>query len=566
VTTISAGQAIIEVLKAEGIRFVFGVPGGHTIGIYDALYDAPEIRYVLVRHEQHAACLAAGHAQLTGEPSVVCVTAGPGATNLVTAVAEAFVGALPMIILAGRGATRNALRGASQEIDQVTIFTPLTKWAVRVDRPDLIVESLRQAFVISRSGKPGPVLLDIPQDVLASQVEFSGYKPVGAPARLRGNADRIRAAARSVARAERPLIVSGGGAIASGAAAEVVALAERLAIPVITTLAGRGIVSDDHVLMAGGLGHHRTAITKKLLPEADVVIGIGARFEQQETNWQPSYLPDPKATYIQIDTDPDEIGKSVVADIGIVGDAKSVVAELLAALDAENAARPRSLVDVPRVRELATMRAALEAEADDMAASTRRPIHPMRVIRAARSVFPKDSTVAIDVGVLAQAMAGAFPYFKIYGARRTIVPSSFYGMGFAAAAAPVARLVRPDQAAVCFVGDGSFNMVMNIMPFAAEQKLPVTWCILDDEALGSIRDIQETYFNGRYIGTEFSLQPDFAKMAEACGCHGEKVEDPGQVDAALGRAKAANEAGRPAVLDFIVARERLAASVEFFAR
>jgi acetolactate synthase-1/2/3 large subunit len=212
------------------------------------------------------------------------------------------------------------------------------------------------------------------------------------------------------------------------------------------------------------------------------------------------------------------------------------------------------------------MRAALEVEADTMAASARQPIHPLRVIRTARAVFPRDASVAIDVGVLAQGMGGAFPYFKIFGPRQTIVPSSFYGMGFSAAAAPVAKLVRPNHPAVCFVGDGSFNMVMNIMPMAAEYGLPVTWCILDDQALGSIRDIQQTYFNGRYIGTEFSFQPDFGKVAEACGCYGEKITDPAEVEPALRRAIAANEDGRPAVLDFIVAKERLPASLEFFER
>src|SRR5216684_2755736 len=290
---LSAGRAVVEVLKAEGVKFVFGMPGGHTIGIYDALYGQQEITHVLVRHEQHAASMAAGYAQLTGEPGICCVTAGPGATNLVTSIAEAFVGALPIVISAGRGATRNAHRGASQEIDQVRIFGPITKWAIRVDRPDLIVESLRQAFNVARSGKPGPVLVDIPQDVLASDIEFSDYNPVGKPARSRGDAVQIKAAAAALRSAKRPLIVSGGGAIASDAACEVLRLAEALAIPVATTLAGRGILSDDHVLAVGGLGHHRQEITKRLLPNADVVLGIGTRFEQQETNWKPDYLPAP---------------------------------------------------------------------------------------------------------------------------------------------------------------------------------------------------------------------------------------------------------------------------------
>src|SRR5229473_2722456 len=463
---LSAGRAVVEVLKAEGVKFVFGMPGGHTIGIYDALYGQQEITHVLVRHEQHAASMAAGYAQLTGEPGICCVTAGPGATNLVTSIAEAFVGALPIVIIAGRGATRNAHRGASQEIDQVRIFGPITKWAIRVDRADLIVESLRQAFNVARSGKPGPVLVDIPQDVLASDIEFSDYNPVGKPARSRGDAVQIKAAAAALRSAKRPLIVSGGGAIASDAACEVLRLAEALAIPVATTLAGRGILSDDHVLAVGGLGHHR-----------------------QEITWKPDYLPAPGATYIQIDMDPVEISRSVVATIGIVGDAKLVLQDLLAELDQSCVAGRWNDVDAQAgVDEMARQRAALESEISDMVASDSRPLHPIRVIRKIREAFPRHATVAIDVGVLAQGMGGAFPYFKIYQPRSTIVPSSFYGMGFSASAFPVARLVYPDRPAVCLVGDGSFQMVMNILPVAAELKLGVTWCILNDGALGSIRE------------------------------------------------------------------------------
>jgi acetolactate synthase-1/2/3 large subunit len=421
---VSAGRAVVEILKAEGVKFVFGMPGGHTIGIYDALYGQQQITHVLVRHEQHAASMAAGYAQLTGEPGICCVTAGPGATNLVTSIAEAFVGALPIVIIAGRGATRNAHRGASQEIDQVRIFGAITKWGIRVDRPDLIVESLRQAFNIARSGKPGPVLVDIPQDVLASDIEFSDYRPVGKPARSRGDAQLS---------AKHPLIVSGGGAIASDAAAELTRLAEALAIPVVTTLAGRGILPDDHALAAGGLGHHRQEITKALLPNADVVLAIGARFEQQETNWKPDYLPAPGATYIQIDVDPVEIGRSVVATIGIVGDARLVLQDLLAYIDKSGAGGRSDDADArARSDDLGRRRATLESEIADMVASDARPLHPMRVIRGIRDAFPRHATVGIDVGVLAQGMGGAFPYFKIFQPRSTIVPSSFYGMGFTA--------------------------------------------------------------------------------------------------------------------------------------
>jgi acetolactate synthase I/II/III large subunit len=558
---VSAGRAIVDILAAEGVQAVFGVPGGHTLGIYDALYDTPAVRHILVRHEQIAANMAAGYAQLTGEPGICLVTAGPGATNLVSGIAEAYIGALPIIILAGRGATATAHRGASQEVAQEQIFRPITKWSVRVDRADAIVAILRQAFTIARSGKPGPVLVDIPRDILAQEIDFERYQPVGRPAPLPGNPAQVEAAAAALRGARRPLLIAGGGAIAADAAAEVRALAEALGAPVLTTLSGRGSLPDDHPLAAGGLGHHRTWLTRQLLADADVVLGLGCRFEEQETNWREGYLPDPAACYIQVDIDPAEIGRSIVPNIAVVGDARLVARGLIDALG------PRSgNAQSSRLTDLARDKEKLEAEVSRMAASEQRPIHPMRVIRAVRDVFPRESHVAIDVGVLAQGMGGAFPYFKVFGPRSCIVPSSFYGMGFAASALPAAKLVHPDRPAVGFVGDGSFQMVMNVLPTAAEHALPVTWCILDDGALGSIWDGQRAGFGNRIIATTFDVRPDFALIAQACACHGERVDDPTEVVPALRRALEANARGVPAVIDFIVARERVAGSVDFFAR
>jgi len=565
--TISAGQAIVRVLEAEGVKAVFGVPGGHTLGIYDALYDSQQIRHILVRHEQIAANMAAGYAQLTGEPGICCVTAGPGATNLVSGIAEAFIGALPIVVLAGRGATTTTHKGASQEIAQEQLFRPITKWSVRIDRADLIVDVLRQAFTVARSGKPGPVLLDIPRDILSQQVQLDRYVPVGRPSRPRGNPVDLEAAAAALLQAKRPLLIVGGGVTAADAAPEVRRLAEALEAPVITTLSGRGSLPDDHALAAGGIGHHRTRLTKKLLPEADVVLGLGCRFEEQETNWRPTFLPDAGATYIQVDIDPAEIGRSVVPAVGIVGDVKLVIQDLMELLAKGGVSMfaPVRVAGNARLAALEHDKAKLEGEVRCMAASEQRPIHPMRVIREVRDAYPRETTVAIDVGVLAQGMGGAFPYFKVFEPRSLIVPSSFYGMGFSASALPVAKLVHPDRPAVGFVGDGSFQMIMNVLPMAAECALPVTWCVLNDRALGSIFDGQKAQFGNRTIATTFTVQPDFAAIARACQCHGEMVDDPAEVRPALERARTANAAGKPAVVDFIVAPERVEGSLEFFA-
>jgi len=566
VSAISAGRAIVNVLKSEGIRWIFGMPGGHVLGIYDALYDTPEIRTILVRHEQAAAAMAAAHAQLTGEPGVVCVTAGPGATNLVTGIAEAYLGALPIIVIAGRGSTATTYRGASQEIAQDKVFAPITKWAVRVDRADLIVDVLRQAFTVARSGKPGPVLVDIPRDVLAQEVESQAYVPVGRPARTQGDPQRIREAVEALLRAQRPIIVAGGGTVASGAFHALRDLAELLGLPVLTTLSGRGSLPDDHALAAGGLGCHRNDLSKRLLAEADFVLGLGCRFEEMETNWKPGYLPDPSACYVQVDIDALEIGRSVVPRIGIVGDIKMVLGEICRLIrESGHAPAAGHYLELPGVQELLRDTMRIEAQADPVLGNDLPPLHPLRVIRAIRSGFPRNTTLAIDVGVLAQHMGGAFPYFKVYEPRSVIAPTSFYSMGFAASALPCARLVYPDRPAVGLVGDGSFQMSMNVLPVAAEYRLPVTWCVLNDSALGSIRDIQEHVFNRRYIATEFGVQPDFAKVASACKCYGERVESYAQMEPAIERARQANDRGIPAVLDFIVAKERTKATVDFAA-
>ena len=562
---LTAGHAIVEVLKAEGVKAVYGIPGGHVLPIYDGLYDTPEISHFLVRHEQAAASMAAAYAQLTGEAAVCLVTAGPGATNLVTNVAEAFVGALPMVVLAGRGATATTFRGASQEVDTELIFRPITKWAERVDRADLIPDVLREAFAVARSGKPGPVYLDLPRDILLEKIKFMNYLPAGPRARLRGEPERIRAAVDLLLRAKRPLIVAGGGTIASGASAELQSLAEALVAPVITTLAGRGAIDDDHPLSVGGLGVHRNPLSKRLLAEADVILSLGARFEEMETNWRAGFVPSSTARMIQVDIDAAEIGRSVPAHLAVTGDIRAVLQEMV---DVICKARPAGETSI-RLNDAAKGYAAelkrLDGEIAELAANLEKPIHPLRVIRAVRKALPREATVAIDVGCLAQHMVGAFPAFPVHLPRSLIVPSSFYGMGFAGSALPVARQVYPDRPAVGFIGDGSFQMMLHVLPTAAEYRLGVTWCILNDRALGSIRDIQEFGMSNRIIDTDFKVQPDFAKIAQACECHGEQITDAEDVDGAIARALAANEQGIPAVLDFIVARARMQQTYEHYA-
>jgi acetolactate synthase-1/2/3 large subunit len=561
-TATPVGRAIVDALEAEGVTTVFGIPGGHILPIYDAVYWSPRMTSTLVRHEHAAAAMAAAYAQLTGTPGAVLVTAGPGVTNVVTAVAEAYLGALPMIILAGRGSTATVYRGASQEVGTDQILRPVTKWSARVDRADLVVPAIRQAFAISRSGKPGPVLIEVPRDILAQRTEISRYVPAGAPGRMAADPVLVSQAAQALAAARRPLLIAGGGVLASAASAALVRLAEQLFSPVLTSLAGRGAIPEDHPLAAGGLGAHRNWLSKQLLAESDVIVGLGARFEEMETNWQPSALPPSNATYIQVDIDPSELGRSVPADIVLAGDLRTVLEQILAELG------PVGGLPAPGARERAARVAAavaeLDAEAEALASRAGPVIHPAQVIRLARRVFPQDTILGVDVGVSAQQIGGAFPFFRVYDPRSTVVPSSFYGMGFVTAAIPAAGLVHPGRPVLCFTGDGSFQMVSSILQVAAEYRLAVTWCVLNDDGLGSIWDIQHHTYQDRIIDTVFPVQPDLARLARSSGCYGERVEAADEVEPALTRALKANSEGRPAVADVRVSRERLNQTIEHY--
>jgi acetolactate synthase-1/2/3 large subunit len=559
------GHAIVDALLQEGVDVVFGMPGGHILGIYDGLHvAAPEIRHVLVRHEHTAASMAAAYAQLTGEPGICVVTAGPGATNLVTAVAEAYIGAVPMVIFAGRGITRTTHRGASQEVPTERVFRPVTKHAVRVDRAENLLEVVHQAFVIARSGKPGPVYIDIPKDLFDQSLEPTPYQ--AAPRRLRtpAPAEAIRAAASELAAARRPLIVAGGGAVASGAFDALRDLAELLRAPVLTSVSGRGVLPEDHPLAAGGLGAHRNDLSKRLLLEADVILGLGTRFEEMETNWRPGFVPAEDARYLQVDIDPAEFGRSIRSHVDVCGDVRTVLEQLLGALPEAGLAPVGAFETDPRTQEVVDGIAAIDREVEEEIARNRKPLSPLQVIRTAQSVFPRETTVGVDVGCLSEHIAGAAPFFRVFEPRSFVSPSSFYGMGFVTSAIPAAKIVYPDRPALCFGGDGSFQMVLPVLPTAVENRLPVTWCILNDGALGSIRDLQEYRFDERYIATEFEYQPDLGAVARACGCYGERVTDPDEIHGAFKRALDANADGQPAVLDFRVAADRMTQSREHF--
>ncbi len=564
-SAINAGQAVVRILEAEGVKFVFGLPGGHTLSLYEGLRNSPSIRHILVRHEQAASNMATGYAMLTGEPGICCATAGPGATNLVTGIAEAFIGALPVIALTGRAPMQVYLRGAAQEIAQEKLFAPITKWAVRVERADMIPEIMRRAFTIARSGKPGPVLIDFPMDILMQSIELDAYVPVGKPPAPRGNPELVSAAVEELLRSANPIVIAGGGTVMSGAFQELREFAETLGLPILTTLSGRGSFPDDHPLAGGGLGMHRSTASKKLLLDADFILGLGCRFEQFETNWMRDYMPASDACYVQVDTDPAEIGKAVIPRIGIISDIRLLLEDMLKLVkDKGGPDYRKAFAGLPRVEELTRLKEQVAETVNKAAATSEKPLSPFRVIREIREAFPRETTAGVDIGNLAQALGGSSAYFGIYEPRSIIPCTSFYAMGFAASAIPVGKLVYPEHPAVAICGDGTFQMIMNVLPVAVEHNLPVTWCVFNDQSLGSLKGIQEGMSSGPPFAITFKIQPDFALVARACKCYGEKVEEPDQIKPALQRAIDANSQGIPAVLDFIVHHQGSAAANEYF--
>jgi acetolactate synthase I/II/III large subunit len=561
---VKAAEAAIEVLRAEGVRYLFGIPGFHTIHFYDALHHSPGLTHILVRHEQAAANMAAAYAQLTGQPGVCIATAGPGATNLVSGIAEAYVGALPVVIIAGRADTRAADRGAGQDIAQDRVFEPITKWAVKVHRADVLVDTLRRAFAVARSGRPGPVLVDVPVDLEDEVVEFAGYRPLETPVPVRAPASLVAEVAARLARSTDPIIIAGGGASASDCRDALVRFAERERIPVLTTLSGRGSFPDDHPLAAGGLGFHSNSVSRDLLRRADLILGLGSHFAEMETNWEPGMLPAPNACYVQVDTDPIGFDKGVAPTLPVVSDARLFLEDLFAHLTGRPQTEDREAMPAsPRISELLQGKQQLEVRAAAEAASARVPLNPVRIFSEAREVFGRDATAAVDIGVTSQGLGGAYPFFKVHQPRSLIVPTGFYGMGFASSGLPVAKLVYPDRPALGFCGDGSFQMVMHVLPVAAEFELGVTWCVLTNHSLNSISVVQDRLCGGRRIATSFRVTPDFAAIARACGCHGERVEKPEDIKPALGRCLELNEQGIPALLDFQISDEPPEVTREF---
>ena len=541
--TMTGAQAIIASLEAEGVDTIFGYPGGQAIKIYDALYDSTKIRHILARHEQGAVHEADGYARATGKVGVVLVTSGPGATNTVTGIATAYMDSVPLVVITGQ-VTRGVIgTDAFQEADIVGITMPVVKHSFLLQSTDDLTRTFREAFYIASTGRPGPVLIDIPSDLAGADMVFHYPDHIDIPSyrpNYRGNAKQVKQAVEFIRAARRPLLMVGGGAVSSHACDEVVELAEKMQIPVVTTLLGKAAVPCSNPLNLGPVGMHGSKYANMAVTECDLLIAVGARFSDRVTGKLNEFAPHAKV--IHIDIDPAEIGKVRDPQVPIVGDAQGVVAAINARLD-KAGATPQTADWVKTVFE---WRERWPFYTEDFADYPDR-IAPEQVLeQLSNKLDPHGSVITTEVG---QHQMWAHQHIHREESRTFISSGGLGTMGFGFPAAIGAKIGRPDAQVVCIAGDGSLQMNIQEMATALGNGVAVKVLVIDNNALGMVHQWQRLFYHERYSCTEFTANPDFVKLAEAYGWQAERVTHPDQVSDALDRMLAAEG---PYLLDVII--------------
>ena len=535
-------DAVVEALRAEGVTHVFGLGGGD---FYDALYDVPAIRPVLVREQTSGVFMAIAVARLTNRPGVCFAGSGPGVANLVPGLLEAHSACRPMIVLATASRMSNAGAGAFQEVDQLRLVEAVTKARFQIIRPERTSWTMRRAFALAVNGRPGPVYVEIPADIGGIRTDVPPYSPAPHPLRSAPAPVDVERAAQLVASAERPVLVAGGGAVSSQAFAEVRTFAEHLAIPVMTTPGGRGILPEDHPLALGQVGLYFTEPGEAAYRAADLLIGLGSRNEDFQSGRQTDL---PKAAkYVQVDIDPEEIGRNWIPDVALVGDVSLALRALLATLPLKPAAQARREA---RALELGQRATAYQARVAEECRTEAVPLHSKRIVHELSEVFG-GNTVLVNENGSQDLWSYSWPYYRVLNTNGCIPPGEQTCMGAAVAGAIGAKIVQPDRQVVCVTGDGAFQMFAKELPTAVEHKAAVLWVVLNNQAHGWVRFLQQRT-GGRVIATEFGVQPNLARLAEVCGCRGETVEKPAEIRPALERARRSLAEGIPVVLDCTV--------------
>ncbi|HKO86532.1 MAG TPA: biosynthetic-type acetolactate synthase large subunit [Actinomycetota bacterium] len=537
-----AVDATLAALKRAGVNAIFGLPGGPVIPLFDALHDDPDIRTFLVRHEQGAGHMAEGYAKVTGRAGVCTATSGPGATNLVTPITDAYMDSVPLVAITGQVGSTRVGTDAFQEADIVGITLPVVKHSWLIKDAEELPEALGEALHVAQTGRPGPVLVDVCVDQWGRDVQdlegpiqaMPGYRPpTGA-----GHPRQLEAAARALAQAERPVIYAGGGVITGEASRELTRLSEVTGVPVNTTLMGLGGFPGTHPLFIGMPGMHGIAAATYAFQESDTILAVGVRFDERVLSTVMSEWA-PNAKIIHIDVDPAEISKNRAAHIGIAGEAAPVLAGLADAYQAlpesHDAARRAAWVD---------QIAAWKRQHPYLVDPDTSVIQPQNVVQSIYRITRGDAIVVTDVG---QHQMWAAQHYLFDRPRRWITSGGLGTMGFGLPAALGAQVALPDELVVVISGDGSFEMTLQELSTAQMYGLPVKVVILNNGYLGMVRQWQELFWEGRYAGSSFEgFQPSFEGIARAYGVHASTVRDPGEMDDALAEAFAADG---PALVD-----------------
>ncbi len=529
---------MVECLEREGVEIMFGIPGGQAIPLFDALYDSKKIRTILTRHEQGAAHMADGYSRSTGKTGVCIATSGPGATNLVTGLATAYMDSIPMVAITGQVATHLIGNDAFQEADITGITRPVTKHNYLVKDIKDLAGIIREAFYIAKAGRPGPVLIDIPVDVSRGETEFvwpekvelRNYKPT-----MKGHPNQIKKAAEAIAAAKKPVIYAGGGIVSSGASKELRSFAEKIDAPVGVTLLGLGTFPYSHQLFMGMYGMHGTRTSNLAMNESDLIIAAGSRFDDRVTGKLTHFAPN--ANIIHIDVDPSSISKNVPVDIPIVGDAKNILADLVKAVEAKKHPEWRKQV-------------AEWQKKYPLGYIKKGKLKPQFVLEQINEITKGDAIFATEVG---QHQMWAAQFLKIETPRTFLSSGGLGTMGYGFPAAIGAQFGNPGKAVFDISGDGSFQMNLQEMAIAVEHKLPVKIIILNNRYLGMVRQWQQLFWKRRYASVEISAQPDFIKLAEAYGAVGIRVTKDEEVRGALEKAMKIKD--KPVILEFVIERE-----------
>ncbi|HEX5523838.1 MAG TPA: acetolactate synthase large subunit [Pedococcus sp.] len=552
---VTGAQSLVMSLEAMDVDTVFGIPGGAILPAYDPLLDSVKVRHILVRHEQGAGHAAEGYASATGKVGVCMATSGPGATNLVTPIADAHMDSVPMVAITGQVSSRSIGTDAFQEADIRGITMPITKHNYLVTHADDIPRVIAEAFHIASTGRPGPVLVDISKDALQSKTTFSwppkydlpGYRPVARP-----HGKQIREAARLIAEAQRPVLYVGGGVIRAHASEQLRRFVELTQIPVVTTLMARGAVPDSHPLHLGMPGMHGSVAAVTALQKADLLITLGARFDDRVTGQLSTFAPSAKV--IHADVDPAEISKNRVADVPIVGDCKEVISDLIDAVAADLENGRAGDYDAWR-RETTAWKSTYPLgystpEEDDSPA-------PQYVIERIGAISGPESVFVAGVG---QHQMWAAQFVQYERPNSWINSGGLGTMGFAVPAAMGAKVAEPGRTVWAIDGDGCFQMTNQELATCVINDIPIKVAVINNSSLGMVRQWQSLFYNERYSNTDLHTSvgrriPDFVKLAEAYGCVGLRCERPEDVDATIRKAMEINDV--PVVVDFVVHRDAM---------